>query len=420
MNRKALAWAFYDFANTIFSMNVLSLYFPLFVSVDLGLGDSYVSFANSGSMLLAGFLLPILGTISDERGGKILFLLLFTLSCATATIFIGIFANLYLPTGVIISFMIANLSYQIALGFYNTFLEKVSSQATIGKISGIGTALGYLGSIAGLVLVAPFNTGKFLGHTMGFIKPGGRSATFIPTALLFLIFSIPIFIFLWEWDFRKSTLGFTKQIALAFARVINSLKDTRAYPGVRRFLVAKFFYEEGIQTAIIFMGIYADKVVGLSDSIKVTFFVVATTGSVIGSILSGIITDRLGHKKSLSIFLAGWVISLMALVILKGITSFVVLGVIIGALLGSVWTSARPLLVELVPASSLGQFFGLYGLVGKTASVFGPLLWATVLALTSKLGTATSYRFAVLSLAIMILSGLIILQGMNVGERKSK
>ena len=180
-DKRAIAsWAFYDFANTIFSMNVISLYFALWVTVDHGGQDILYSIALSSSMFAVAISAPIFGTISDQTGRRCFPLALLTIVSVLATAFIGQTDQLWMG---LFLFVIANYCYQSALVFYNGMLPSVARQSNVGLISGYGVALGYIGSIAGLSLVEPF------------VANGDRSAAFFPTAILFLVFAIPCFLF---------------------------------------------------------------------------------------------------------------------------------------------------------------------------------------------------------------------------------
>ena len=174
-------------------------------------------------------------------------------------------------------------------------------------------------------------------------------------------------------------------------------------------MLAKFFYEEGIQTAIIFMAVYAVKVMGFPNEMIVLFFIVTTTAAVIGSLLFGYITDRLNPKPTLIIVISGWVISLMVIILTNNTTIFWIVGSVIGILMGSTWTAARPLLVQLVPPEMLAEFFGLYSLSGKAAAIIGPIIWGLTVLLLEPYGDVIRYKGAVFSLVLIMFVGLILL-----------
>jgi len=409
------SWVIYDFANTIYSMNVVSMYFSTWIIVDLNFEDKFVSYANSISMILVALTLPILGEISDRFRRKMPFLILFTIVCVIGTALIGVsgyqITEMKLKVfWVIIFFIIANYSFQGGLVFYNSLLPYICSERSVGRVSGYGVAIGYLGSIVGLILVLPFVEGTIYGLKIPFITPGGSVASFIPTAILFLLFSIPTFLFVKDPPFNKDVTKVKLNIKQSFSKVWDGLTNTAKYPGVTRFLIAKYFYEDAIQTIIIFMAVYAQKVMDFSKQETTTFFIAVIPSAILGSILFGIITDHIGPKRTLIIVLWGWILSLLILVFTLKTWIFWVLGCAVGIFMGSTWTAARPLLISLVPKEMLGEFFGLYSFSGKLAAIAGPLIWAYVVELFTPWGTVVKYKAAVASLIILMVIGLIILK----------
>ncbi len=410
-----LSWILYDLANTIYSMNIVTMYFPTWIMIDLALSDFYVSFANSFSMILVALTLPILGEISDRYHKKMPFLITFTLVCISFTAFIGVSGyalnDIAIKVSVAILFYtIANYAYQGGLVFYNALLPNVCSKRSIGRVSGYGVAIGYFGSIIGLTLVLPLVEGTLFGIDLPFIEKGGSIASFIPSAALFLIFAIPAFLFIKEQPPVDPPKKFQLDIKISFRKIWDGISNTRKYPGVTRFLVAKFFYEDAIQTVILFMAIYAQKVMGFSKTDTTTFFIAVIPSAIVGSTIFGIVTDHLGPKKTLSLVLIGWIASLSLLICTKNTLTFWIIGALVGIFMGSTWTSARPLLISLVPQNMLGEFFGLYSLSGKLAAIVGPIIWAVVVYAFDSYGVVFKYKAAIGALTIMIIIGLVILQ----------
>ncbi len=411
---EVFSWAFYDFANTIFSMNVVTMYFSLWITVDNGREDILVSGANSLSMLLVALSMPVLGAISDQIRRRMPFLIGLTATCALFTVLIGLVGQSSIPletkvVAALLFFIVANYSFQGGLVFYNALLPQVSTPRTMGKVSGYGVALGYLGAIVGLILVMPFNQGNVFGIQVPFIHAGGRGATFAPTGVLFLLFSLPTFLFVKD---REVPEGKATKLRLreAFRRVRAVVADTARYPGVFRFLVAKFFYENAISAVIIFMAVYAVKVMRFHDAVVMPFFIVSTISATIGSLACGWAVDRLGPKRTMAWVLVGWIISLSVVLATRDRWIFWTAGSLIGIFMGSTWTSARPLLVTLVPREMLGEFFGLYAFSGKAAAIFGPLIWGLVV-LCFQTFPILKYKFAIGAMLALICVGLAVLWG---------
>lgn len=390
------SWSMYDFANTIFSMNVISLYFALWVTVDMKGEDILYSWALSGSMFLTALFSPIMGAISDRLGKRIPFLIFFTLVCCVFTALIGLVNKLFLG---LLFFAIANFCYQTAAIFYNALLPQISDKGQIGRISGYGTGLGYCGTITGLLLVRPF------------VLRMGRQAAFIPTAILFLLFSLPCFLFVKD-RFSAKQEGWGKfriLIVDSFRKVKETLTHIRKYPGLFNFLIATFLALNAINTLIVFMSIYTKKVIGFTDSEIITFYIVSTVFAILSSFVTGFITDRFGAKRILSIVLGLWCISILLVAISFSKTAFWIIGPLVGICLGATWTSARVLVVDLSPPQMVGEVFGFYGLVGKSASIIGPLIWGLCVWAFGFLGIL-KYRLAILSLLPFLVLGFIMLQ----------
>ncbi|HOP08079.1 MAG TPA: MFS transporter [candidate division Zixibacteria bacterium] len=421
LRRDVIAWSLYDFANTIFSMNIISLYLKRHIVEDLGFGDRHFDIPYSISMLAAALVLPALGAISDQAGKKKAFLFLFTLTCCIAT---GLLA--FVPVGAIavtiVLLITANFSYEAGQPFYNALLYSVAEGRQARFVSGVGVAMGYVGSVGGMLLVLPFVTGSLFSWDVPLLEAGGKTAAFIPTAVLFFLFALPTF--LWVKEKRSRTVS-TPGLIRAYKEVWESLRDTRRYPGVLRFLIADYFIEDAVAVVIINMGLYASVVIGFHEELITMFLVVSTVSAVIGSFIIGKVATIVSLKKLMVVIVAGWLAGLVLFVFTASQSMIWILGSLIGILLGGLWTVSRPLLAELVPENELGRFFGLFSLSGRAAAVLGPLIWTASVYLFNanrflggqvveifKIGPEQydqlPYRAAVLSLVVMMAIGLFI------------
>jgi len=420
--RKDVAgWALYDFANTIYSMNIVSLYLKRYIVEDLGKDDRYFDLPFSLSMLLAAMLLPALGAMSDHSTKKKIFLFLFTLSCCVA---VGLMA-LVPPwaIGVIIGlFIIANFSYEAGQPFYNSLLYSVAEGVQARFVSGIGVAAGYVGSVLGMLLVLPFVTGEMFGFDLTFIHAGGKPASFLPTAIIFMLCALPLFLWVRE---RPAILKEKMGMFRAYRDVWDGVRQTRKYPGVLRFLIADFFVEDAVATVILNIGIYCSIVLGLAEGQITTFLVISTITAVIGSYIIGYLSKFWSLKNLLYWIIGGWLASLALFVFATNMIVIWILGSVVGILLGGLWTTTRPLLAEMVPRDELGRFFGLFSLSGRAAAVVGPIVWTVVVYLfqpersmgklagqmfnlDTRGAAAFPYRAGILGLAVVIAVGLII------------
>ena len=421
LRKDIVGWSLYDFANTIYSMNIVSLYLKRYIVEDLGRDDRYFDIPFSISMLLAALLLPALGAMSDHSTRKRIFLLLFTLTCCIA---VGLMA--YVPPGavvlLIILFIISNFCYEAGQPFYNSLLYSVADGRQARFVSGIGVSMGYVGAILGMILVLPFVTGSVYSWDVPFLDAGGKDASFLPTAILFLVFALPLF--LWV---KESPPAVTRRIGwkASYKDVWDGIRQTRKYPGVLRFLIADYFFEDAVATAIINFGIYCSLVLDMTEERITSFLILSTVAAVVGSLVIGKLAQYFSLKKLLRVIVIGWIISLVSFVLIDSMVAVWVLGSAIGVFLGGLWTTSRPMLAELVPRGELGRFFGLFALSGRAAAVVGPLVWTTVvyllhpqrslgrtvidlLGITDVDSGKLAYKAGILSLALMMLIGLYI------------
>ncbi|MCK4632421.1 MAG: MFS transporter [candidate division Zixibacteria bacterium] len=419
LRRDLIGWSFYDFANTIYSMNIVSLYLKRYIVEDLGKDDRYFDIPFSISMLLAALLLPALGAMSDHATRKKIFLFLFTVTCCLATGFMAIVP----PTALValtLLFIIANFSYEAGQPFYNSLLYSVADGREARWVSGVGVALGYVGSVVGMLVVLPFVTGGLFSIEVPFIEAGGKVAAFLPSAVLFMFFALPLF--LWVREKPVARVETTSFVA-AYREVWAGLRETKKYPGVLRFLIADYFFEDVVTTVILNIGLYCSLVIGFGEAEINYFLIVSTISAVIGSFLMGKIARHWSLKKLLNLIVWGWVIVLILFVVFDNRVAVWILGPIVGILMGGLWTTSRPLLAELVPRAELGRFFGIFSLSGRAAAVVGPLIWTTIVyylsAREAEHGTSVNffgidtihqlpYKAALLSLVVMLLVGLFI------------
>ncbi len=398
--RVGVAWSLYDFANTIFSFAVVSSAIGVWLVADERFGERDGNFVLSVAIVVSvglnALVSPILGALSDRGGRRMPYLLFFTLLCIVPTLFIG-----WSPPVIgVVLFVIANFAYQAALIYYDASLKSVAKPATRGRLSGIGVAIGYMGTIfAGLFLLV-------FGVAV--------ENRFFVAGALFAVFAIPIFLFVRE-------TGPIGRISMAdvtgsLGQLRTSVQHARQVPGLLRFLVARFFYSDAVNTIIVVMTIVTTKAKGFTDAQALIVLLSLTVAAVAASFGWGWLVDRLGPRRTLMIVLSSWAVGLiLGAVSLSvdgtiGIVMFLTAGAILGSGLGGVQVADRVLMVRLSPPERVGEFFGLYGLVGKGSQVIGQLLYGlTLLLFFDALGVG-AYQLAVLTLLGTMLFGAWLLR----------
>jgi MFS transporter, UMF1 family len=443
--RERASWALYDFANTIFSMNVATLYFSVWFINDLGASSTLYAFGNGISSFLVVLSVPLLGAISDAKRRRKPWVVGFTIASCLACAAIGVFGQTTLPIvgaetiggapagqvwqptfaslgWVMLAFIIANYTYQAAQPFYNAMLPDLAPPEERGRLSGIGTAVGYVGTIVGLLLISPFFGGGLpligplpegvvggLRSIVPFTSHAGRVSTFVPTAILFFLFSLPLFIFCRDHYpvLEKTAIRWRR----VFDDVFQTLRDARRYPGAMPFILGSFLYQDAIGTIVSFMAIYAIKAMKFPDGTETTLFLVLTIPAIFGSYFAGILTDRIGPRRTLVMTIYAWILLLVAMILVPSQQAFWGVGLMIGLIFGAVPTSERPLLLSLVPKEEAGRFFSLMLLSSRAAAVAGPFIWGiTIDVLEPSIGTDIAYRAAVVTVAVMFAASLLFLR----------
>jgi MFS transporter, UMF1 family len=404
------AWVLYDFSNTIFSISILTVFFPLWVDQQIGDGAWLVNLATAFSALLVFFTAPVLGAIADLRQRRVPYLVVLTVISVLLT------AGLDLAGGVVVGvalFVAADLAYQSAIVFYNALLPAVASGRGAGKISGYGTAAGYVGTILALIFLTFFvsdaeTVRSVLGPFGGWMETGGEqnSNAFLPTALLYLLFSLPAFFLVPDPAVRPPrpvTLG------TAYRDVISTLRNLRTgYAGVGTFILATILYMDAANTAVSNMALYGREVFEMDSTEVRNLLLFSTVFAVVGSTASGFATDIVGPKKTLLAVLALWLVSIALAAAAVGPWMLYLAGPLVGIALGGTWTVSRVMLVALSPPDKLGEFFGLFSLAGRFSAMLGPALTATLLVVLGGL-EGTAYRISIGSLAVIMALGILLL-----------
>ena len=389
------SWALYDFANTIFSFAVVSGAIGLYLTAEFGRRDGGVLLAVSVAVSVGinAIVSPILGALSDRGGRRMPFLLLFTVQCIAATFFI---ASVPAVLGLVL-FIIANFSYQAALIYYDATLKTVSNPESRGRLSGIGTAIGYCGTVA-------------VGLTI-FLLDVPVVDRFRLAALFFAVFAIPIFLVVREPRRTYEPPITAGDVIESFGQLRLTIEHARRVPGLGRFLLGRFFYSDAVNTVIVVMSVVTTEALGVSDRDANTILLGLTIVAIAMSFVWGAMCDRLGPKRTLIIVLGSWAVGLVIGGIAiglgpSGLPPFLVAGAILGSGLGGVTVADRVLMLRLSPPERVGEFFGLYGLVGKGSQVIGTLLYGLILFIfVDRLGIG-AYQVAVLSLLVTMLIGV--------------
>jgi UMF1 family MFS transporter len=404
----ALSWAFYDFANTIFSYAVMTRYFNDWIVVERDHPDYYLGLMGLAVSLLLVFALPFLGAVADRGGRRKPLLVAFTLVCVAATALLG------LVNGTLWLLVIAGVAvfgFQAALAQYDPLLADVAPPEARGRVSGLGVGLGYVGVLVGFVVLDRI------------VAEGRHQEAFIPTAILYLACALPCFLFVRERRTFIDTLGEAKRLAReATLQFMLSVRHAREHRDVTRFLIARFLYVDAIATVIAYMVVYARRSTDFNETNANALIGVSVAAAALGAFVGGYLVERLGPKRVLLTILGLFVGAL----VVEGATGSTevmwLAGPIVGVSLGVVWTSDRVFLFRLAPPELRGELFGLYGLVGRLSSGVGPLVfWAGTIWLlsdaTDVAGEPVGGRVALVVLAAAAAAGAFVLRPLSDAPR---
>ena len=400
--RVPVAWSLYDLANTVFSYAIVSTAIGLWLTDDSrygpGPGQLMQGVAIALSVGFNALISPFLGAISDRGGRRLPFLLFFTVLTIVPSALIG-------PSPALIGvmlFTLANFGYQAALIYYDATLAEISFPATRGRLSGIGVGVGYVGTLLTAVVL------------LGLGITDTPDPIFLIAGILFAVFAVPIFLFVKE---PPAPPGLERvswaDIRGSFRQVGITIGHARQVPGLLRFLVGRLFYSDAVNTLIVVMSVVAVRGMGLTQGQFLYISLVLVVVAILASVGWGRLVDRFGPKRTLVAVLASWVVGLVLGVVAlalpsttPGIAIFIVAGAIVGSGLGGVQVADRVFMIRLSPPARLGEFFGLYGLVGKGSQVIGQLLYGLIVfVLVDRIGNG-AYQLAILSLLVTMVIGL--------------
>ena len=399
---KVFSWLLFDFANTSFSVIMVTFVFPLYFKNVIcngePSGDALWGFSISLSMLLVALISPVLGAAADYSGKRKRFLFVFTLISVIATAMLS-FSGPGMAVAAIALFILANIGFEGGLVFYDAYLKELATDKSVGRVSGYGFAMGYLGALAILLLTKPL-----LSKGIVLSNAPNVQLSFLAAAVFFALFSVPIFLALRDQQKKEGP-------AISFALLGSSIKEVKHtvrhimnYPDLVRFLLAYFFYNDAILTVIAFSSIYAQNTLGFTTGELIVFFMLVQTTAIAGSIIFGFVTDKIGPKKTIVITLLIWFVVVSAAIFADSKELFFYTGMLAGLSMGSSQAASRSMMARLTPREHVTEFFGFYdGTFGKASAIVGPLVFGVVSA------QAGSQKAALASLLMFFTIGLLLM-----------
>jgi len=383
--REIFGWAMYDFANSSYTTVVITyIYSAFFISTiipkDSVLQDTYWSIAIAASTILSVFLSPILGAMADINGKKKKYLLWLTSVSVifTASLFFVEPGQVWLGISLLV---FSNTAWMLSENFIASFLPDITTPKNIGKISGIGWGIGYIGGLLSLVLMVGLITVSKDKNPELYIYQ--NQVAMFAVALFYLLAAIPTFIFLKERnvaDTDNKEQNLASLLKVSTKKVSNMFVLIKKYPSLFRFFIPFTMYSAGISVIVKFFGIYA------SEELKITGIDLIMTGailqlsSMLGAISFGFMQDKLGAKFTLQTSLLWWLLALLGIYYLENISlfftmenkqMFIVIAFIAGSALGATQSASRAVVGLITKKEDASLSYGLWGVFGKFSIVLG-------------------------------------------------
>ena len=405
--KEVWAWAMFDFANSGFTTVVITAIFnAYFVSV-VAANQEWATLAWTSALAVSYLLIiltaPLLGAYADVYSAKKRLLLLTTVGCVGFTALLSTVGpgDLWLAVLLII---LANFFFGSGENLIAAFLPDLARGEALGRVSGWGWSLGYIGGL--------FSLGCSLIYVNWAQDQGLQAAQFVPitmliTALLFAASSVPTFLYLRERP------HFSPIVYPILAQSVTRLKELFShswpYVDLRRFLICLTFYQAGVQTVIILAAIYAQQVMGFGAADTILLVLIVNITAALGALIFGSVQDKIGHVATISVTLIGWILMVLLAWAAEGPVMFWISANLAGLCLGASQSSSRALVGFFSPASHRAEFFGLWGLAVKLSSILGPITYGLISWITKG-----DHRLAMLVTGIYFIIGLLILMGINV------
>jgi UMF1 family MFS transporter len=396
----------FDFANSGYTTVVITAVFNAYFVAVVANKEVWATFAWTLALSVSYALIvvsaPLIGAYADAHAAKKNLLAITTIGCVAATAALALVGPGELAWGIAL-LVVSNFFFGTGENLIAAFLPELAKGSTLGRVSGWGWALGYIGGLVSL--------GASLAYVTWAQGHGQSAAQYVPvtmciTALLFAVSSLPTFLFLRE---RAAPQKLPSGVyASAFARTWETLRDAGRYRDLMRFLACILFYQGGVQAVITLAAIYAEQAMKFSTQQTIVLILVVNVTASIGAFAFGQLQDKLGHVRTLAITLIGWCVMVLLAWLADGPAMFWVAANLAGVCLGASQSAGRALVGYMSPPDRLAEFFGLWGLAVKLSSILGPITYGLVSWMSGG-----DHRLAILITGSYFVIGLALLAGID-------
>lgn len=400
----------YDFANSGYTTVVITAVFNAYFVAEVAGNAPWATFAWTAALAVSYALIivtaPILGAYADAAAAKKRLLAASAVGCVlfTAALALTERGDVALAFALV---ALSNFFFGTGENLIAAFLPELAREDALGRVSGWGWSLGYIGGLVSL--------GACLAYVSDAQAHGASATEFVPatmliTAAIFALASLPTFLLLRERAVPLAASG-ANLVHAAFARLGQTLRHAHRYTDLRRFLVCLVFYQAGIQTVVVLAAIYAQQVMGFTIRDTIVLILVVNITAALGAFLFGHVQDRIGHVRTIVLTLFGWLLTVVLAWAAQGPALFWIAANLVGICLGSSQSAGRALVAYLSPPARTGEFFGLWGLAVKLSSILGPVTYGLVTWIS-----AGDHRLAILVTGVYFVIGIVIVAGLDVAR----
>jgi len=407
--RELVAWAFYDFANsgyvTVVQTTIFSTYFVAVVAggaaaVSPGLATLLwslsIGFANFIVMLSA----PLVGAIADVKACKKRLLLWSSIGCILMTALLALVGPGDYPLGMVLV-MLSSVMFAYGENLVAAFLPELVPEEKMGRLSGYGWGLGYIGGLLTLLACLGYIT---LAKHQGISEAEAVPGTLLITATIFALAAMPTFLWLKERALPSSVPLGKALFGTSFGRLRHTLEEARRFRDLIWFLLTMAVYQSGVSAVIVLAAIYAQQVMGFDTQALIVLVMVINVTAAVGALLCGQLQDRIGSAPTLATTLVIWIAALIGAYYAESREDMWIVGNVIGVAMGSSQAVGRALVSKFSPAERAGEFLGLWGLVNRLSVIVGPLSYGLI-----NYWSGGNHRLSLLSTLAFFVFGLLLL-----------
>jgi len=413
-NKRAVwSWAFYDWANSAYSTTVMAGFFPLFFKEywadphNPSQSTFYLGMANSIASIVVAALAPLLGSVADQGSIKKKFLTFFAFLGVIMTGGLWMVAQGNWQMAVLF-YVIATIGFASGNVFYDALLPSLASEERVDAVSSLGFGLGYLGG--GLLFLV--NVFMYLKPEI-FGIPDGATAiklSFLSVAVWWAVFTIPLILFVPEPK-NYETIEFNNAIRMGWVQLVQTFKEIRNMKVVGTFLLAYWFYIDGVDTIIKMAVDYGMSLNFPGESLIIALLIVQFVAFP-AALIYGWLASKIGAKTGIMVGITAYSFITLLGYFMTEAWHFYVLAILIGLFMGGIQALSRSLYTRIIPPDKSAEFFGFYNMLGKFAAIIGPALMGIIALVTG------SARLSILSILLLFILGAFFLNKVDIKEGK--